>query len=100
MGMFDSVWIDIKCPYCENTSLIECQTKAVECMLEVWHKGDNIGTNQFNYLDCHADCHDKECVKWQDKEIGYRSGFGRGFYVRIMLLNGVVTGDYEISKED
>ena len=99
MGMFDSIHIDIKCPYCGNTSLIECQTKATECILEVWHKGDNIGTDQFKYLDCAADCLSEECVKWQDKKIGYHSGFGRIFDVRVMLSDGVVTGEYEIIVE-
>lgn len=98
MGMFDSIYIDIRCPYCGNTSLIECQTKDTECILKAWYKGDNIGTNQFNYLDCHADCQDEKCVEWRDKKVGYHSGFGRSFYVRIILVNGVVTGDYEIFR--
>lgn len=95
MGMYDSVWLDIKCPHCGNESEIECQTKQLECNLDVWRKGDFV-TNEFNYLTCLADCLSRECTDWQNKDSGYVSGFGRMFYVKIFLLNGNVSGIYEV----
>jgi len=99
MGMFDSIYLTIKCPYCGQKSDIECQTKELNCTLETYWEGENIGTDQFNYLDCIADCQSKECVEWRDKNIGYHSGFGRTFDVRIYLNNGFVTGNYTILSE-
>ena len=95
--MFDSAWIDIKCPYCGQTSKIECQTKELDCTLECWNKGDFVGDKTLPYLECIADCHSDECMDWQTKKDGYRSGFGRMFFVNVKLDEGVVTGDYEIT---
>ena len=95
--MFDSVKIDIKCPYCGETSEIEAQTKELQCMLEVWRKGDFV-TDKLNSLDCLADCESKECKEHETKEYGYCSGSGRFFYVRILLENGKVSGEYNIIK--
>lgn len=96
MGMFDHVYINIKCPYCGKESEIECQTKMLDCELETWRKGDFVGTTKYEHLECAADCHSDECVSWQNNKIGYTSGFGRIFDVLVKLKNGVVTGEYEI----
>ena len=52
MGVFDSIFINIKCPYCGKTSRIECQTKDTNdflCLM-IWNKGDYI-SDKFVYLD-------------------------------------------------
>ena len=100
MGMFDSVYLNIKCPYCGNESDIECQTKDLDCNLEVWRKGDFVGSDKYNSLDCLADCHSKECIDHKIKEVGYRSGAGRFFYLEVMLKEGIVTGEYKISSTE
>ena len=100
MGMFDSVYLEIECPYCKKASLIECQTKDTPCVLDVWHKGDDIGTDQFKYLYCIGDCQSKECVDWTDKRHGYHSGFGRLFDLKVLLDKGIITGEYEIIKDN
>lgn len=97
MGMFDSAYIDIKCPYCGQKSEIECQTKELDCSLDVWRKGDFVGDKTLTHLDCIADCRSKECMDFEEKRIGYRSGFGRMFYVNVKLEDGIVTGEYEIT---
>ena len=99
MGMYDSFYIDIECPYCHCITKIECQTKELFLELRRWEKGDSINTTQYNYLDCIADCRSLECKAWENKEIGYVSGFGRSFEVRIKLKEGIVTGEYEILEE-
>lgn len=99
MGMFDSVRIDIKCPFCGNTSEIECQTKELDCQMHGWRKGDFV-SDKFNYLKTIADCLSEECIDYVYKEIGYHSGFGRVFYVKVILEKGVVTGEFEIIESD
>ena len=95
MGMFDSVKIEMKCPYCGEVSEIEAQTKELECDLEVWKKGDFI-TYKLNYLECLADCVQPKCREYVTKKDGYYGGFGRMFDVKILLDKGKVSGDYEI----
>ena len=97
MGMYDSIFIKIKCPYCGKISEIECQTKELSCGLKRWYKGDNVRTSNFRYLYCLADCHSSECLKWEEDKVGYRSGFGRSFTVEVHIGNeGAVTGLYKL----
>lgn len=100
MGMFDSIMLDIKCPYCKKVSEIECQTKIFDCSLEVWKKGDYVGTKQYNHVNTIADCLSPECKQYQIKELGYSSGFGRMFTVQVKLEEGIVTGEYEVFTDD
>lgn len=93
--MFDSVKIKMKCPYCGEVSKIEGQTKELECELNIWNVGDFV-TNKLNHLECLADCHSDKCMQRELERIGYRSGFGRMFVVKIFLKDGKVSGDYEI----
>ena len=97
MGMFDSIKIDARCPYCGKTSEIEFQTKELDCTLEVWSKGDYVGTDKLNRLDCIADCHSEECVDYADRKTGYKSGFGRMFEADIILADGRVTGEFVVT---
>ncbi len=95
--MFDSIYMEMKCPYCGKISEIESQTKDLECELENWRKGDFIETKQYNYLICRADCHSDECMKYMLKLQGYRSGFGRGFDTKIYIdEEGIINGRYDI----
>lgn len=96
--MFDSAYIDIKCPFCGQTSEIECQTKELYCNLDVWRKGEFVGDKMLSKLECIADCHSKECTEYTDKKDGYHSGFGRMFEVDVKLNEGIVTGEYEITN--
>ena len=95
MGMFDSIKIDMKCPYCNEVSEIEAQTKELDCELEVWKEGDFV-TDKLNYLECLADCVQKECKEYVTKQNGYWGGFGRMFEVKILLEDGKVSGKYEL----
>ena len=96
--MFDSILIDIKCPYCSKISEIECQTKELCCTLKRWKKGDFVCDKSIKVLDCIADCYSKECVDYTNKQDGYKSGFGRMFYVDVKLKKGIVTGKYIITQ--
>lgn len=99
MGMFDSIAIKMKCPYCGKESLIEAQTKQLTCSLFRWVKGEYV-TKAVDHLDCMADCMQKECFEYTESRLGYYSGFGRMFTVRVFLEEGRVTGEYEILKAE
>jgi hypothetical protein len=98
MGMFDSVIMDMKCPYCGEVSEIEVQTKQLECNMEVWRVGDYV-TDDLNFLTCYGDCTQPECKEYSIKKRGYWSGWGRMFDVKIMLDGGRISGEYEIIEE-
>lgn len=93
--MFDSVIIEIKCPYCGEVSETEAQTRQLDCDLEVWKVGDFV-TDKLNYLICIADCIQPKCKEYVTKKNGYWGGFGRKFNVKIVLKDGKVTGEYEV----
>ena len=99
MGMFDSINLKIKCPYCGQEDIVEAQTKELECLLHVYSEGDYV-SDQYNYLDCLADCRSKLCVKDEVAERGYKSGFGRMFDVRIFIEDGKISGEYKILPEE
>lgn len=96
MGMFDSIYLNIKCPNCGQEAEIECQTKDLKCNLEVWRKGDFVGTLKYNNLDCIATCKSKECSEWERRQTNNKYSFGRSFYLRALLNAGIITGAYEI----
>jgi len=98
MGMFDSVYIDIECPFCGKISLLECQTKDTDCELNVWKKGDDTEYDNLEYLDCIADCHSRECKKRAFKKLGFSDGLGMVFDVYVILDKGIVTGAYKIKQ--
>lgn len=100
MGLFDSIMIDIKCPYCGQTSEMECQTKELKCELNRFHKGDDVDSHKFKFLECIADCRSDECMAESERRSGYRSGFGMTLDVKVKLDNGVVTGSYDIIQSE
>jgi hypothetical protein len=99
MGMFDSIMLDIICPFCGEESLMDCQTKELDCMLDVWKKGDVIKTD-LDHLECIADCIQQSCKNYTIQRFGYWGGFGRSFLLDVKLENGRVTGEYKISNTE
>ena len=97
MGFFDSIFINIKCPYCGQTSEMECQTKQIGKNLNIYYKGDFID-EKLTDLDCISGCHSKECTDYERKTFGYNSGFGRMIHLNLKLDEGVITGEYEFNK--
>jgi hypothetical protein len=96
MGMFDSIFIDVFCPHCGVQSKMECQTKELDCVLNVWRLGDYVGTKKYNYLNCVADCKSVTCLQKTNEDLGYSSGFGQMFDIEVFLKDGIVTGNYNI----
>ena len=99
MGMFDCIMLEVECPYCKEISMMEAQTKDLECILERWGVGDYI-TDRVNYLFCTVGCVAPKCKKYVTEKHGYFGGFGRIFDIKVILESGIVTGDYEIVQKD
>jgi phage FluMu protein Com len=82
MGMFDTIYLDIKCPHCKNLNEIELQTKDGYQELSVWRKGDNIRNHFISdadaYIVSYGNC--GVCNEWVD--------------VKVTLQNCVITGEY------
>jgi hypothetical protein len=95
MGMYDSIKIKLKCPYCGEVSEMEAQTKDLECYLNTYKVGDTI-SDKFNYVDCITDCTSEKCMDEVRKRRGYVSGFGKVFRLRIFIESGRITERYEI----
>lgn len=100
MGMFDSVMLEVKCPYCGTEKELDLQTKEFSCRLAVWRKGDFIDSNTKGF-DTIAECLEQNCPGVQPMpktHIGdeYTSRF---FYAHVYLKRGRVTGKYKIIPE-
>lgn len=97
MGLYDSIFLKIKCPYCEQESKMECQTKDLGRNLFSYKECDYVGdlgnyikAKELNYLDCISECFSEECLNYCRNE-SYRF-----FYLLIYLDNGTITGKYRI----
>lgn len=98
MGMFDSIYLTISCPFCGQASEMECQTKELDCTLKRFRKGDNIDTPGIDSLECIAECLSEECKGRAERRQGYRSG-GSSFDVVVDTPLGLITGKYKISEQ-
>lgn len=98
MGLYDSIFIKVKCPYCGMEELTECQTKELYCVLQNWRKGQHVGDETISHLTCIVSCRSEECLEHEFKRIGYRSGYGRTYWLKVNLDEGRITGEYEITE--
>lgn len=97
MGMYDSIYLKAKCPYCGEVSEIEFQTKDTSCTLHIWRVGDFVD-GQLKQLNTIADCRSKKCRQAEDNKVGYVSGFGSMFDAIVFLKRGVITGKFKITE--
>ncbi len=88
MGMFDSVMLKVKCPYCGKDEVRECQTKDFNCTLAVWKVGDYVDRSKRSF-DCIVQCEEERCPSKPPM-------VGSFFNVEVFLKRGKITGKYEI----
>lgn len=103
MGMFDSIYMKVKCPFCGIEKVRECQTKDLDNNLERWNVGDNTGHPEEDKLDCIVGCEDGCGRKMRSEWLlpnGQRREYisGRHFYIFVKTPLGLVTGEYEYQK--
>jgi len=103
MGLFDSIYLKVKCPYCEEVSKMEFQTKDGECFMNTYKKGMIFDKGQFRRIDTCGSCESLTCRFESAKEsvwtMGYYGGFSRGFDATVYCdEKGKITGKFKIIK--
>lgn len=101
--MFDSIYLKIKCPYCNEVSKMECQTKEGRCCLDHYKVGDTFDNGQFRIIDAYATCESFTCRLESAKEsvwtMGYYGGFSRSFDIKVYCdSKGKITNKIKIFK--
>ena len=98
MGMFDTIILPIKCPFCGQVSDMECQTKDMESMLEVYYVGDYVGDVfvETGTLRCITECQSEECSSEIALTETFRVKRGKYFDLQLRVENGEITGEYKI----
>jgi hypothetical protein len=95
--MFDSIFLHVKCPYCGQTSEMECQTKELDFRLERWRKGDNTGHPEVSELtDCFVSCKSLHCPGTPRAISWYQPPGDKSFTIVIDTPLGLITGKYRI----
>lgn len=103
MGLYDSIFIEIKCPGCGNEVISECQTMQLECELNNYFKGDLVYPEMVvteitdkNKILCTTQCLHEKCSRTIKMINGFEVKRGNFFNLWLILRGGVVTGEYII----
>lgn len=101
MGMYDTIYIKVKCPKCKGLSLTACQTKDLDCELNEYFVGDFALSNKLlteitvkEAIHCIAECVSDECIKNTKTISGAEYSRGHYFKIFIILRGGIITGEY------
>jgi hypothetical protein len=101
MGMFDYIFLDVSCPVCGNAITKPFQTKNLDCFMDVYHTGDNIGTAKKlksirAYTTCDHIVDDIMMFTRESKELG--SGTVRGVWIeyKIPIIDGIISQDQNL----
>lgn len=93
MGMYDTMYLNVKCPYCGRVSEMDVQTKDLECDLNDYRVGDYV-SDKYNYVDGVTNCPYNDCkANILSKKI---CNLPQYFYIKIFLENGKLTDRYEL----
>lgn len=94
--MFDSLYINVKCPNCGKEFLGECQTKELSNWLMRYNIGDKVSL-QHKYLYCNVSCSSKKCLEWEKKYRPHYHGFGYVWKIKVFLNDkGELIDKYEV----
>jgi|GEM_PF-2395667 len=120
MGMYDSIFMECKCPYCGETSRMEFQTKDLGRTLYSYEPGnsvsefteifpastpDNVVRRPLQHLNVNGQCKSAKCQEIADKLWiilqGRPSGFGAIFGAKLKLVNGIISNElFDIDPND
>jgi len=103
LGLYDSIYLKVKCPYCGEISKMEFQTKEGSCSMDTYRKGMIFDRGQFRKIYAYGSCQSLTCQFEAAKESvwtrGYYGGFSRSFDVIIYCdEKGKITGKFKITK--
>lgn len=96
MGMFDSLYLVVKCPFCGEEEERECQTKDMDCQFDVWRVGDFV-TRDYSELHTIANCKSEKCSYYPYPHMP-KVNHGSYFHPIVKLEDGFLTGEYEIKS--
>ncbi len=102
MGLFCSVTMPVKCPYCGTVETRECQTKEFGRSYRRWKIGDFVwlADDPDGELEFDAWCEQPSCRESRPLQDGRIVGDPRRFLVVVELVNGIITGEYLVFKEE
>lgn len=95
MGKFDKIYTLVKCPYCDEEHVMECQTKDMENKLNDYEPGDWVG-HQYQHLICICECESEKCNDPRFKGPEHARPF---FFIRIGVVNGMIDTSYIYTNE-
>lgn len=103
MGLYDSIFLKVRCPYCKEISQMEFQTKDGDYCMNNYKVGDIFQSGKFRKIDATGSCESPICQFEVAKEavwtMGYYGGFSRSFDVIIYCDNkGRITNKLIIKK--
>lgn len=98
--MFDSILMLVKCPFCGQTTQMECQTKDLDCRLYRWKVGDNTEHPEEKELYCCATCYTNECLDREERKSGKKWGNQAYFELLLETPLGLITGKYRLLDFD
>lgn len=98
MGMFDSIYLKVKCPNCGEEKQRECQTKDLDSDLLHLEKGDSTNYPDYPSVECIVGCDSLQCGKevissTTGLPMGYRQE--KYFYIEVLTPLGLITGEYK-----
>lgn len=83
MGTYDTILIEMKCPYCKEISIIDFQTKDGDYCMRIYKVGNIFQNGQFRRIAAVGSCQSMTCDFEASKEdvwkYGYYGGFSRNF---------------------
>jgi hypothetical protein len=103
MGLYDSIYLRVKCPKCKQENLLECQTKDLGCSMEEYFIDDHIDTKsnglfseitQVKKVHCITECRSYECLEVVRMPDGKKEKKGYYFMLYLILRGGKITGEY------
>jgi hypothetical protein len=101
MGLYDTIYLKFKCPYCGEISEMDFQTKDGDYCMNEFKIGDVFQKGQFRRIDAIGSCDSFTCQLESAKESvwtsGYYGGFSRSFDVYIYCdSKGRITNKFKI----
>ena len=94
MGMYDTVYVPVPCPFC-GSIVTDGQTKDLENSMNIYYIGSEINDDRLRYIRALYDC--KNSLVCLAKSIRYHNGyhgFGVLFDVNIAIIYGKLTNYY------
>lgn len=93
MKQFDTIFLNVTCPYCEETSRMDCRTVDLFCVHHNYEVNDKLDDDLSDIHTIYAigSCHSQECLGSAD--------LGKAFPMTIFMEDGIITSKYKILPE-